>query len=109
MVDFDRFLKIVKTDLGIVAENLGLEYAKEVVEEGTDFARRFQDRLERRITQLTTGELSKDEFEWLMKSEKNLLELKSIEKKGLAVVQLNEIRGAIIDTLIGAAFKVVIL
>lgn len=107
MDDFDRFIKIVKTDLGTVAENLGRGYAKEMVEEGTDFAKRFQDRLERRIALLATGELTKEEFEWLMKSEKNLVELKSIEKKGLAVVQLNEIRGAIIDSLIGAAFKMV--
>lgn len=109
MADFDRFLRIVKTDLVIVAENLGRDYAKEIVTEGTDFARRFQERLERRITLLANGELSKEEFEWLMKSEKNLIELKSIEKKGLAVVQLNNIRDAILDTLIGAAFKVVIL
>tara|TARA_R100001143_G_scaffold63594_1_gene73144 strand:- start:3762 stop:4091 length:330 start_codon:yes stop_codon:yes gene_type:complete len=109
MADFDRFLRIVKTDLVIVAENLGRDYAKEIVTEGTDFARRFQERLERRITLLANGELSKEEFEWLMKSEKNLIELKSIEKKGLAVVQLNEIRDAIIDTLIVAAFKVITL
>lgn len=107
MDDFDRFLKIVKTDLGTVAENLGRDYAKEVVEEGTEFAKRFQDRLERRITLLAAGELTKDEFEWLMKSEKNLVELKSIQKKGLTVVQLNNIRDAIIGTLIGAAFKIV--
>lgn len=109
MDDFDRFLKIVKTDLGAVAENLGRDYAEEVIEEGTDFALRFKERLERRIALLATGKLSKDEFEWLMKSEKNLIELKSLEKRGLAVVQLNKFREAIIDTLIGAAFKTIVL
>lgn len=107
MIDFDTFLKTVSADLGTLAEDLGRNYAKGVVKDGTDFAKRFKDRIERRITLLANGKLTKDEFEWLMKAEKNLVELKSIEKKGLAVVQLNEIRDAIIDTLIGAAFKMV--
>lgn len=109
MADFDKYLKIVKTDLATVAENLGRDYAEEVIDEGTDFALRLQERLERRIHQLAADELSKDEFEWLIKSEKNLINLKSLKKKGLAVVQLNKIRDAIIDTLIGAAFKTIVL
>lgn len=105
MIDFETFLQTVRTDLGLLAEDLGRNYAKEVVKDGTDYAKRFKDRIERRITLLADGKLTKDEFEWLMKAEKNLVELKTIKKKGLAIVQLNRIRDAIIDTMIGAALK----
>ena len=105
MFDFKNFLKTLRTDLSSAFNELGQNYVEEIIEDGSEFARRFKDRLERRVKKLTSGELSKEEFEWLMKSEKNLIQLKSIEKRGLSEVQLHKIRKTIVHTLIGSVFK----
>lgn len=106
-MDFKLFLETLTTDLRDIAVGFGEEYVNDVIRMGTGFAEKMKEDLIRRSGQLASGELTEDEFAWLLASSKDLMEMKALEQKGLATVQLNRIRDAVLASVIKAARKVV--
>lgn len=98
-MNFEAFLKTLKEDLREIAREYGQSYADDIIESGTNFAQKKRDDLIRRSEQLRSGELSPEDFKWLLESDQDLLEMKALEQKGLSGVQLHRIRNAILSTL----------
>lgn len=105
MIDFNQFLNTLKSDLADIGKELGQDYIDDIVSDGTDFAIRRKENLERRALLLKEGKLTKEEFKWLLQSDKNLIEMKAIKKHGLAVVQMNKLQNAIISSVYGSLLK----
>jgi len=105
MIDFNHFLNILKSDLADIGKEYGQDFIDDIVHDGTSFAIRRKENLERRALLLTEGKLTKDEFEWLLESDKNLVEMEAVKKRGLAVVQMNKLQNAIVGTVSGALIK----
>lgn len=105
MIDFNQFLNMLKTDLTDIGTEFGRDYIDDILSDGTDFAIQRKEVLEHRASLLAEGKLTKDEFSWLLRSDKNLLEMKAIKNRGLAVVQMNKLQDAIIGAVSGAFLK----
>jgi len=105
MIDFNQFLNTLKSGLTDIGNEFGRDYIDDIVSDGTDFAIRRKENLERRAVLLAEGKLTEDEFNWLLRSDKNLLEMKAVKKRGLSVVQMNKIQDAIIGTVSGSLLK----
>lgn len=105
MVDFNAFLEILKKDLSNIAEDLGRDYIHEIINDGTEFANKRKEYLVYRTQLLTEGKLTESEFKWLLRSDRNLIEMKAVKQRGLAVVQMNKIQDAIIGAVTGALLK----
>jgi hypothetical protein len=105
MIDFNHFLNMLKTDLTVIGNEFGRDYLDDILSDGTDFAIRRKENLERRAILLAEGKLTADEFNWLLRSDKNLLEMKAIKKRGLALVQMNKMQDAILGAVSGAFLK----
>ncbi len=99
-MNFDALLEALKTELTQVVREYGEEYINDVVASGTQFALKMRENLIRRSEQLANGQLTHEDFKWLLKSDKELIEMKALEKKGLTVAQLNSLQDAIIGSLI---------
>jgi hypothetical protein len=106
-MNFEAFLKTLKDDLREIAREYGESYAEEIIGTGTAFAQQKRDDLIRRSEQLRNGELSPEDFKWLLESDQDLIEMKALEQKGLSAVQLHRIRNAILSTLATSIGKVV--
>jgi hypothetical protein len=52
-----------------------------------------------------TGELSKKDFEWLLKSKKDLAEMESLKQKGLAQARIDRLKTALLQSVIGSVAK----
>lgn len=98
-MNFEAFLKTLKDDLREIALEYGQSYAEDIIEAGAAFAQQKRDDLIRRTEQLRSGELSPEDFKWLLESDQDLIEMKALEQKGLSAVQLHRIRNAIQSTL----------
>jgi hypothetical protein len=98
-MNFEAFLKTLKDDLREIAQEYGQSYAADIIESGTAFAQQKRNDLIRRTEQLRSGELSPEDFKWLLESDQDLIEMKALEQKGLSAVQLHRIRNAIQSTL----------
>jgi hypothetical protein len=69
----------LKTDLQAVRD--------EAIQDGEDFLNRTQDDLERWTRLLEEGELSRDEFESLVRGQKDLAEMEALKQAGLAAAK----------------------
>ena len=57
---------------------------------------------------LAEGSITKDEFEWLLKSQKDLLALKTIQASGLSKIKVNNIKNSIIKTIFDVVIAAVL-
>lgn len=105
--DFNQFLDHLKEDLGALASEFGDEVRDELIRDGVHFVNRTRDDLQSWSEQLLTGELSKNDFEWLLKSKKDLAEMEALKQKGLAQARIDRLRTALVQSVIGSVTKMV--
>jgi hypothetical protein len=105
MIAFDEFLKTLKTELVEFAEYSWKPYRAAAVKDGKAFIERSKTDLERWTRMLAKGDLTQDDFEWLMVGKKDLAELLALKQKGLAKVALDRFVNGLIDTIVSTAFK----
>lgn len=107
ILKFDDFLQEVKDGLRDIALSQAKEFVKEVAADGQDFVDALGADLETWTEELTAGELSLDEFRFLVKGKKDLAEMNALTQAGLAKIRIDRIRTASIDLIVTAAGKMV--
>jgi len=105
MATFDDFIAQLKTELGEFAEYSWKTYKTAAVKDGKAFIEKSKADLERWTKMLAKGDLTRDDFEWLMVGKKDLAELVALKQKGLAKVALDRFINGLIDTVVSTAFK----
>jgi len=102
---FDDFLDIVKDEL----PDLGKELLGDLKDQGIHDAKGFLDDTKndlKRWTQLLAkGQLNKDEFNFLVRSQKDLFDLHSLKQAGLALITAQKFRDGVVDLVASAASK----
>jgi hypothetical protein len=106
MIDFNRFLDTLKTDLGGVIKEFGEDFKEDILKDAEAFATKTRDDLEKWSQQLKDGEISIADFEFLVKSKKDLAEMEALKQKGLAQAKLDKLKADILDTVVGSVQKV---
>ncbi len=105
MATFEEFVEILKKELVEFAEYSWKDYKTAAVKDGKAFLEQTRADLERWARMLATGDLTRDDFEWLLVGKKDLAELVALKKKGLAKVALDRFINGLIDTIVATAFK----
>ena len=105
MSKFDDFLDIIKEEL----PDLSIELIEDFKDQGVDDAEKFlddtKDDLKRWTQLLAKGQLNKDEFTFLVQSQKDLFELHALKQAGLALIAAQKFRDGVVDLIAGAASK----
>jgi ATP-dependent Clp protease ATP-binding subunit ClpA len=108
MATFDEYIDALETGIkGLAKESLG-GFGTEALRDSRDFIEKTKDDLERWIQQVQAGELSKQDFEWLLQGKKDLLEMHSLEQKGIAIVEINRFKGKLYALLVSTAFDMLV-
>lgn len=105
MATFDEFIATLKTELVEFAEYSWKTYKDAAVKDGKAFIEKSKADLERWTKMLAKGDLTRDDFEWLIVGKKDLAELVALKQKGLAKVALDRFVNGLIDTIVSTAFK----
>ena len=71
------------------------------------FLKRARSDLERWVRQLASGALTQDEFEFLVRGQKDLAEMEALKQAGLGSARLDQFQASLIDLVIGTAVKLV--
>lgn len=108
MPDFDALLDTLKDEVADLAETHLQEVRDEAIRDGEDFLNRTQDDLRRWTRLLEEGELSRDEFESLVRGQKDLAEMEALKQTGLAAAQAERFRDALIDRIISTTSRVLL-
>ncbi len=106
MSRFDDFLKILVRKAGDLAQQSLKEHRKEATRDARSFVEKARDDLERWTRLLARGELSRQDFEWLVKGKEDLAELEALEQAGLARARLQRFRRSLLDLVTATAFDV---
>jgi hypothetical protein len=108
MATFQDFLDSLKTELAEFAENNWQTYRDAAIKDGNAFIDKARGDLERWTVMLSTGGLSREDFEWLLKGKKDLAELETLKQLGLAQTALDTFIGGLIGTIVSTAFKILL-
>lgn len=106
MADFNEFLSALKENLIPVIKEGFDSYKDQVLSDGSAFAEKTKTDLQKWLTQMKDGSLTKDDFEFLIKAKGDLAEMEALKLAGLAQVKIDILKKSIIETVIGTAEKV---
>ncbi len=104
MANFDDFWNTLKTGLGELALKNWGEVKDAAVADGQAFLEKTKADLVRWTKLLAEGELTKDDFEWLIAGKKDLAEMQALKNAGLTLVRLERFQNALISLVIDTAF-----
>ena len=106
MVKFDKFLKTLKKCIVDLAKNTLSDFKDQAIDDASSFLTDTKDDLNRWTKLLARGQLTKDEFTFLMKSKKDLFELHALTQSGVALITIQKFRDAVIDLVVNTAVDV---
>lgn len=102
-MDFKDLLKELKGNLlslmGAKFDDLKDESKKDV----QDFLKTSKEKLERWTTLLAEGNLTLDDYKWLVESQKDLVVLEGLYAAGVSKIKLGHLKNSILDTVINTA------
>lgn len=105
MGDFNDFIDALRNNLLELADGSFKKYQKQLIHDGIEFAKRLEEDLKSWIAEYSIHEMTKEEFEELVKSKKEFLEMEELKKEDLPRTDLNKIRNAIVETVTSTAVK----
>ncbi len=100
MGSFDDFVEAVAKDVTELAKNTFSGYAKEAVVDAKSFLKKSKSDIEKWAKQLAAGEISKEDFEWLLKGMRDLAAMERLKQKGLAEVEIDKFRNSLLDLVV---------
>jgi hypothetical protein len=93
-----QFLNYLKRSLPGLQHDL-LEHAGRIVKDHASSVQKW-------IAQSSTGEISVSDLRWLVQSQMDLSSLNTLKETGLSLVKLDELRQAMVSSLVTTIFKV---
>ena len=104
MADFNDFLESLKKGLEEIIKKNWKEFKDAAEKDGNAFLDKTKEDLKRWTKLLAQGDLTKDDFEFLVAGKKDLAELEALKLAGLAQVRLERFQNALISLVIDTAF-----
>lgn len=107
-MDLEKLIKELKESLLTLLGNKYKEFKPEIQKDITAFLKESENKLKRWVLLLAEGSLTKEEFEWLLKSQKDIVALKALQTVGLSKIRINNLKNSIIKTIFDIVVATVI-
>ncbi|VXC25674.1 conserved hypothetical protein [Flavobacterium sp. 9AF] len=107
-MDIEKLIKDLKEALLSLLGEKYKEFKPEVQKDITHFLKESEEKLKRWILLLAEGSITKEELEWLLKSQKDIIALKALQTAGISKIRLNNIKNTIIKTIFDIVVTTVI-
>lgn len=100
---FDTLLNGVKD----IATDTLEQYAQVGLNDGVRLLNELRDQLEVWTAQVAAGQMSLDDFQYMLLSEKELLEMAALKQAGLSLVAADKFKKAVFDLIISTIGTVI--
>jgi len=107
MSRFTDFLSEVKDGTKQIAVTQAKQFADAVIEDGQAFLGSLEDDLKTWTQQLASGQLSPKDFAFLVRGKEDLAKMSALTEAGMAAIQIDSVRSALVALIITAAGKMV--
>jgi len=105
MAKFDDFLAEVRTGITQLANLEAKDFVKQATGDGQQFVDALEPDLRLWTRQLEAGQLSKPDFEFLVKGKSSVTQMKALTQAGVTAIRIDQIRAALIKLIVIAAGK----
>ncbi|MEL6811904.1 MAG: hypothetical protein AAFP76_11260 [Bacteroidota bacterium] len=100
-MDFEKLFKELKNDvLNLIKDKFGQE-GENIKDDVTLFFNSSKAKLKRWTELLATGVISAEEYELLLKSQKDLVVMTSLHKAGVSSIKLGHFKNSVIKLILG--------
>lgn len=95
----DQVLEELKNRLKTVITKSYSDFKPELEKDLNAFLEKSREKLERWILLFSSGSLTEEELEWLLKSQLDLVALQTLQTTGISKIKLNSLKNNIIKTI----------
>lgn len=106
--EFDVLLDALKDEVVSLAKTHLDEVRDAAVQDGKQFLETSKEDLKRWTRLMHQGKLSEDEFRSLVEGKKDLAEMKALKQAGLAAVEIDRFRSALVDRIVNTVGRVLL-
>nr|WP_299340116.1 hypothetical protein [Allomuricauda sp.] len=99
-MDFEQTLSQLKESLFHILGDEYFEFKEESKKDIEVFINDSKDKLERWTRLLTEGAICMDDYEWLLKSQRDLLVLTELEKAGISKIRLGHLKSKMVKAMV---------
>jgi len=101
--NFDAFLDAAKKGVVDVAKTEAFDYLQDAQSDGNAFLESTKQDLLVWTQQLADGLLSQEEFEFLVKGQKDLAKMEALTQAGVGAAKIEAVRSGVINAVLTAA------
>lgn len=106
-VDFDKIFNELKDEIKTLAKTTVKNYTKQAVADGQQFLQESEEKLRRWTLLLADKQLTTEDFEWLVMSQKDLAKMEALKQAGLALARIDAFRLSLLNLIIDTIFGLV--
>ena len=99
-MDFEKLLKELKDEIVADAKNKFGEEGKVIVDDMKAYLESSKEKLKKWSKLFVQGAIDKDELEWLLKSQKDLLVMTALVKTGVTKIQAGHFKNRVITIVL---------
>ncbi len=108
-MNFEKTLNELENSLEILFNQKYKGYTKEAKKDIKEFLAISKEKLKRWTILLKNGNLTLEDFEWLITSQKNLFHLKALQGVGISKISLGHFKNKITETIISFISKAIFI
>jgi hypothetical protein len=106
-MDFSAILDKLITDIAALAKSTVKNYSTAAVADAKQFIQESEDKLKRWTLLLASKQLTTEDFEWLVMSQKDLAKMEALKQSGLAMARIDAFRLSMLNLIIDTVFSAV--
>lgn len=103
MSQFDEFLDILENGIVDIASDTISDFKNQAVDDAKNFIEDTKDDLARWTMLLAQRQINKEEFTFLVQSQKDLFDMHALKKAGLTLIQAQKFRDSVVELVASAA------
>jgi hypothetical protein len=99
-INFNSILSDLIEQAKQIATSTFKDYKKEAAADAENLILEIKSKLEKWTIELSNGNISKDDFEFQVLSQKELIEMKALKQAGIALIKIDELKSKLFDSLV---------
>lgn len=104
-VDFPELFDHLKDEISSLAKVSLKKYADEAKNDGLLLLTSMKEKLARWTVALANGDLTTEDFEWLVNSQKELVEMEALKQAGLGAIRVDQFKNSVLNMVVDTVFS----
>ena len=104
-IDFKELFEQLKEGVISLAEGTVKQYASKAKSDGQKMLKDMKEKLQRWTTLLVEGQLTTEDFEWLVNSQKDLIQMAALKQAGLAAIRIDQFKASLLNMVVDTIFS----